>query len=894
MRERSGLQAILAPRRVAVIGASEKPGSVGRSVFENLTSGGFSGEIHPVNTLHASVLGAKAYTAIADVPAPVDLAVIVTPATTVPDVIGQCADAGVGGAIVISAGFRETGAAGAQLEREMTARARAAGMRIVGPNCLGVIVPRIGLNATFASRGALGGSVGFVSQSGALCTAILDWGHGRGVGFSHFISAGTMADVGFGDYIDYLADDTGTTSILLYVESVGDAAAFVSAAREAAAAKPVIVMKSGRSPAAAHAAASHTGALAGSDVVFDAALRRCGAMRVDTIEDLFDMADVLAKRSRPSGKRLAVLTNAGGPGVIAADALAAGGAELAQLSAATIAKFDSMLPAYWSRANPVDILGDADPVRYERALETLHDDPGADAVLVIYAPTGIAAPAEAAAGVVRAGASFAKPLYASWMGGEGIQEGSKLLDRAGIPTFPFPEDAVRAFDYLWRYDEDVRGLYETPRPLADPVDAAGAESMLVAIRASGRTVLSGPECSALLGRYGLSIVRTAAAGTPDEAVAAADSCGWPVAVKLHSRTLLHKTDVGGVALDIRDPDAVCRAFDAIRDAAIAHGGPSAFEGVLVQPMVKGDGYELILGSTVDAQFGPVVAFGLGGQLVEVFRDTALGLPPLNATLALRLMERTKVFRALQGIRGRAPVDLDALTTFVVRFASLVAGLPEVKEIDLNPLYAGPERIVALDARVILHDPSIPAAALPRSIIRPYPAEYVSSWRTPDGAGVTVRPIRPEDEPLLRTFQASLSDETVRLRYAHLVGLDARTAHARLARSCFVDYRREIALVALRSLPRSDVDEMMALGQVVRTRDPDEAEFAMLVGDAQQRKGLGTELLRRLVAVARAEGLRRLVGYILAENDPMRRICAAMGFELRSTVGSGVVTAVKLL
>jgi acetyltransferase len=885
----ANLHAIFAPSSVALIGATERPASVGRSLLENLTGGGFKGSIYPISLTHDTLLGKRAYRTIAAAPGPVDLAVIATPAATVPALLGECADAGVRGTIVISAGFREIGAAGADLEAQTLAQAQRGGVRVIGPNCIGIIVPRIGLNATFANGVALPGSVGFVSQSGALCTAVLDWSVTRNVGFSHFVSAGSMVDVGWHDYLDYLSDDLNTKSILLYIESIGDPAAFVSSAREAAFVKPVIVMKAGRTPAASRAAASHTGALAGSDDVLDAALRRCGVLRVDSVEDLFDMAEVLAKGPRPRGKRLGIVTNAGGPGVIAADALVGGGGDVADLAPNTIAALDALLPKHWSRANPVDVFGDADVSRYAKAVEIVCNDANVDATLVIYAPQAVAPPTETARSVtqVRAG----KPLLASWMGGAGVADGRAILDRAGISTFSYPEGAIKAFNYLWRYDDNLRGLYETPTLPPDGVhDKAGAAKMIAAVRRAGRTALTAPECAQILSCYGLDMIGTVTATSPDEAVAAADHLGYPVAVKLHSTLLLHKTDVGGVHLNVVGADGVRDAYEVIRSETLARAGPEAFLGVIVQPMIRGEGYELIAGSTVDKQFGPVIAFGLGGQLVEVFRDSALALPPLNGTLARRLMERTRVYRALCGVRGRRPVDIDRLETQLVRLGTLVMDQPWIREIDLNPLYVDAKRIVALDARIVLHDLDAQFESLPRPVIRPYPAQYAGTW-TKDGTTLTIRPIRPEDEPLVRAFHRKLSDESVYMRFAHVVGLDTRIAHEWLARSCFIDYGREITLVAERVDAATGAAEILGIGTIIKTRRPGEAEFALLIGDAHQGEGIGTELLRRLLGVATAEGYKRVVGHVLASNGKMRSVCSRLNFVTTVSTGDPVVHAV---
>jgi acetyltransferase len=776
----------------------------------------------------------------------------------------------------------------------MFAEAQAIGMRIIGPNCLGVIIPGLGLDATFASATALPGSIGFVSQSGALCTAILDWAASRNVGFSYFISAGSMVDVGWADYLDHLVDDPQTKSILLYMESVGDhPSSFVSSARQAASLKPLIVMKSGRTEVAGRAAVSHTGALMGNDDVFDAALRRCGALRVDSIQDLFDMADVLAKGKRPAGKRLAIVTNAGGPGVIAADALIAAGGQLASLAPESRAALDALLPAHWSRANPVDIFGDADPARYSHAVGVALRDPNSDAVLVIYAPQAVANGLEVAESI-RGSAAGAKPVLAAWMGGAGVADGISALERAGISTYSYPELAVSAFDYLWRYDENLKALYETPATTGDeaPDHDAAACAIQSAVTA-GRTSLTPAECAGLAAAYGIPLIASVEASTGDEAVAAAGDCGYPVAVKVRSNVVTHKTDVGGVRLNVSSPAGVRDAFDSIRESVSARAGAAAFGGVIVQPMAaSSDGLELILGCSSDPQFGPVIVFGLGGTLVEVFRDRAIGLPPLNGTLARLLMESTRAFAAFGAVRGRAAVDVDALAALVVRFSRLVTDVPRIREVDLNPLFVGPSRIVALDMRVLLHDPAVATQALPKPAIRPYPSQYSGTWTASDGTPVEIRPIRAEDEPLVREFHRSLSDDTVYMRFAHVERLEGRIAHARLARACFIDYGREIALIA--ESTAGDHRRVLGIANLVRTRRRGQAEFALLVGDGFQRRGVGTELLRRLVAIGSEERMTEIVGYVLESNAPMLAICKRLGFTEHGRAGDSVVrTTLKL-
>ena len=895
---RHPLDAIFSPRNVAVIGASETQGSVGRTLLWNLISHPFGGAVFPVNPKRASVLGIHAYPSILEVPAQVDLAVIVTPARTVPGIIDECVQAGVKGAIIISAGFKEIGEQGAELERMVLERARSAQMRIIGPNCLGVMSPLSGLNATFAKGIALPGNVGFISQSGALCTAVLDWSFREHVGFSAFVSVGSMLDVNWGDLIYYLGDDDRTRSIVMYMETVGDAQSFMSAAREVSLTKPIIVIKAGRSAAAAKAAASHTGSLAGSDDVLDAAFRRCGVLRVEHLSHLFAMAEVLAKQPRPAGPRLTILTNAGGPGVLATDMLVAGNGKLAELSDETMAAFDEVLPRHWSHNNPVDIIGDADPDRYTKAVKIAIEDKNTDGLMVILTPQDMTYPTQTAEQMARALTETRKPVLASWMGGPEVAGGVDVLNRANIPTFDYPDTAASIFNYMWRYSYNLRTIYETPSlPVASEAEATNqrrATELIEAVRQKGRTILTEYESKQVFAAYGISTVPTFLAGSPDDAVALAKEIGYPVVLKLNSETITHKSDVQGVQLNLRDDDAVRRAYETIEKTVAERVGPGHFQGVTVQPMEKLDGYELIIGSSQDIQFGPVLLFGTGGTLVEVFRDRALGLPPLNTTLARRMMEQTRIFEALQGVRGRKGVDIDALERLMVRFSNLVVEQPRIKEIDINPLLASPERIIALDARIVLHDPAVPDDELPRPSIRPYPIRYSHEWTLPDGQTLTIRPVKPEDEPMMIDFTLSLSPDNLYLRYFHSISVSTLISHEKLTRLCFVDYDREISLVAVREDPKTKRPEVIAHGQLTKLHGRRDAEFAVQVRDVYQGSGLGTHILTQLLDIARDEKLEKVVAEIMPDNAGMRRVCTKLGFDFSRMPNSQNFMAEKML
>jgi acetyltransferase len=881
---RSPLDAIFRPTSVAVIGATEKQGSVGRTILWNLISTTFGGTIYPVNPTRPSVLGIRAYPSISDVPEQVDLAVIVTPAPTVPAIIDECVAAGVQGAIVISAGFKEVGPEGAALEAQILAKAREGQMRIIGPNCLGVMNPITGLNATFAHAIARPGRVGFISQSGALLTAILDWSFRENVGFSAFASMGSMLDVDWGDMIYYLGNDPHTESIVIYMETIGDARSFLSAAREVAFTKPIIVIKPGRTEGAAKAAASHTGSLTGSDEVMEIAFRRSGVLRVGSISDLFNMAEVLAKQPRPRGRRLSIVTNAGGPGVLATDALLTGQGELAEISPETMAKLNEILPAAWSRNNPIDILGDAAPERYAKTLEIVAEDENSDGLLVILTPQAMTDSTATAEALKQYSQSLGKPLLASWMGGTIVAAGEAILNQANIPTFAYPDTAATMFNYMWRYSVNLRSLYETPQfaPESDEVAASREEVKQIVdrVRQTGRTILTEYESKQVMAAYGIPSVETRLATTVDAAVSEAADIGYPVVLKLNSETITHKTDVGGVRLNLADEAAVRAAYAAI-EAAVP---PADFHGVTVQPMIKLDGYELILGSSPDSQFGPALLFGYGGTLVEVFKDRALGLPPLTTVLARRMMERTKIYEALQGVRGRAAVDLAELEQIMVRFSQLVVEQRWIKEMDINPLLASPvtedggQSIIALDARVVLYEREMKEEDLPRLAIRPYPHQYVKPWTMKDGSEVNIRPIRPEDEPLMVEFHQKLSEQSVYMRYFRALNLGQRVAHDRLTRICFIDYDREMALVAVRRY-EDGRREVVGAGRLSKEYLDNEAEFALLISDDYQGQGLGGELLRRLIAWGRDERVNRIVAYMLPQNNAMRALCQKLGFAL---------------
>lgn len=931
---RDSLEMFFAPRAVAVIGASEKPRSVGRTVLRNLLDTPFGGTVYPIHPESAQVLGIKAYPNVAAVPGPIDLAVIATPAATVPDMIQECAAAGVGGAIIISSGFRESGADGWALEQKILENARRADgthLRILGPNCLGVMRPFKGLNATFASGLPRKGGIGFISQSGALGTAVLDWSIRENFGFSAFISVGSMLDLGWGELIDYLGADEHTQSIVLYMETVGDARAFLSAARQVALDKPLIILKAGRSEQGARAAERHTGAESESDAVLDAAFRRAGALRVDTIADLFHIAEVLAKQPRPKGPQLAILTNAGGPGVLATDSLYKYGGTLADLTPETLAQLDGILPLHWSHSNPVDILGDAEPALYAKTLDIVSHDSRANGVLVVLTPQAMTDPTASAEAIKPFAQMRSKPLLAAWMGGAEVEVGANALRAAGVPVFSYPDHAVRMFDYLWRYSQNLRALYETPVLAEAEVDDAvrvRVRALIEGARAAGRTLLTENESQDILTAYGIPFIETRLVTTATEAVKAADALGYPVVMKLNTDKILHKREYDGVILNITSANNVRATFRAVKNTVTNLLGKENFRGVLLQPMLNlRGGYALHLGSMLDPQFGPVLRFGaekrppqtdvrgmpVGSEpttkimLDARYRDDALGLPPLNTTLARRMMEATRVYSILR----EAQVDTRELELALARFSQLVVEQPWIKAIEIHPLVVlppfagqrdGATRVVGLDARILLHEPTLQEHELPRPAIRPYPTQYVEPFNLKDGTPVTIRPIRSEDETLLIHFHEKLSEQSVYLRYFHALNLSQRIAHERLARIATNDYDREIALVVERCAPPckesegegAPVRELLAVARLTKIQNTGDAEFAVLIRDDMQRQGLGTVLLAKLIEIGRVEGVKRIVGEILPENIGMKRVTEKSGFKLRYDIEEGLTHAVLVL
>lgn len=885
------LDSIFAPQRVAVVGASEDPDKVGARVLANLAGSGFGGEVYPVNARREQVQGLRAYPSITALPEVPDLVVVCTPAATVIDVVQECGDRGVGGVIVVSAGFAEVGDEGRGLQRQLAeTAARYEDMRVIGPNCLGVLVPGAGLNASFAGALPPRGRLAFISQSGAVCTAVLDWARGRGIGFSHFVSLGNMADVGFAALIDYFGQSPDVDAILLYIESITDAREFMSAARAFARRKPIVAYKAGRFAQSAAAAASHTGAMAGDDDAFDAAARRAGVERVFEMEDMFDCAQLLAHERLPRGPRLAIVTNAGGPGVMAVDSLLARSGSLAELSRETLTALDGILPPAWSHGNPVDILGDAPPQRYADAIAPVLADRGVDAVLVVLSPQAMTDPTECARALARYAQQTRKPLLASWMGGEAVAAGREVLQETGIPVYETPEGAIEAFTHLVSYARNLETLYETPRDILPEAWAAPRRLEGWPPEPGTDGVVGERESKRLLRAYGIRCVMPERAGSPEAAVRVARSMGYPVVVKVDSPDISHKTDVGGVVLDVRGDDAVRRVYSEIVSSAAEHRPGARVDGVFVEPMVRAtDGIELILGCKRDATFGAIVLVGLGGVSAELFRDFALELPPVNERLARRLLESLRAWPLLRGYRDRPGIDVDALVEAIVRFSYLVAEHPEVTEIDVNPLLATPRGVTALDARMVLRPEGLAAPAYSHLAIRPYPEHYVHEDYLRDGTPVTYRPIKPEDEPMWHRLLSSCSEDSIRARFFSVI---KEFTHEIASRFCFIDYEREMAIVA--EVETAGRRELIAVGRLVADPDHEAAEFAILIGDDWQGLGLGSKLTAYCLQVAEQWGIDWIYATTLKGNVRMLAIFEEHGFTTRPDPEEGVVDAMRPL
>ncbi len=887
------LDKIFDPHRVAVIGASDSPSSVGYTVLRNLVGSGFRGVVYPVNPKRESVQGIHAYPDIPSLPHAPDLAVVCTPAPSVPGIVRACGEAGTRGMVIISAGFREIGAEGKKLEQQvLEEQAKFDGMRIVGPNCLGIIVPGIQLNASFAAATPQKGHIGFISQSGALCTSVLDWALEEGIGFSYFVSVGNMLDVNMGDLIDYFGSATETQSIILYIESISEAREFMSAARAFARTKPIVAYKAGRFAESAQAAASHTGAMAGVDAVYEAAFQRAGIVRIFEVDDMFDCAELLARQQPPKGDRLAIITNAGGPGVMTTDTLIACDGKMATLSDETIKELDGCLPPFWSHGNPVDVLGDAPPERFAKAVETVLKDKEVDAVLVILTPQAMTDPTATAQAVARAASHAHKPVLAAWMGGLMVSDGIQMLNEAGIPSYTTPEKAVRAFMHLVSYARNLEILHETPRdiPMDFTLDRRRLRGVFDTILTEGNEVLSENVSKAFLESYEIPVTKPRLARSPEEAIELAQEAGYPVVLKIHSPEITHKTDVGGVALNLSSDEAVRKAFDKMIAMAGEKRPDAHIMGATVQKMMTHpNGFELILGMKKDPVFGAVIMVGMGGTAAEVFRDRALALPPLNESLARRMLEALKSWPLLQGHRGKPGANIDRLIEILLRFSYMVADYPEIKELDVNPLLVTPDDAVALDARVIIDREMVAHTVRPYAhlAIRPYPEEFVAEKKMADGTPVVLRPIKPEDEPMWHDLLGSCSTQSLWFRFSYLF---KQTTHEMAARYCFVDYDREIGIVA--EVEEEGERKLIGVGRLVADMNHENAEYAVIVVDRWHGHGLGGLLTDYCLDVARRWGVKHVVAETSKDNARMLATFRNRGFEMNEESEEDVVLVSK--
>lgn len=875
-----GLDRLFEPQSIAVIGASNKRGSVGYVLLRNIINAEYRGVVYPVNISSLSVQGIQAYASIGQVPSKVDLAVIAVPAQAVPETMRQCGQAGVSAAVIITAGFKETGAAGKRLEDEVVGIAHEYGIRVLGPNCLGYTRPGMGLNVTFAHVVPEGGKVAFLSQSGALGTSVLDWAAANHIGFSAFVSVGSMADVDFGDMIDYFGKDPRTGSIMLYVESITDARKFMSAARRFARTKPIFVLKSGRTARSALAAASHTGAMAGDDTLYSAAFRRAGVVRGDEISDLFDCTEALSRSGSLPGPRLGILTNAGGPGVMACDVLMRLDGELAELAPETVAALDAALPAFASSANPVDVLGDAGADRYAIGVKALMDDPNCDGILAILTPQANSQPAETARALVEAARIGRKPLLASFMGEIMVAEALDILRRAHVPVFDTPERAVRAYMNMCQYARNIANIYETPAdilPEFEP-DRAAVKEIFRRVAAEDRSILTEFEAKKVLEAYDIPVVKTVIATTAEECAQAAEEIGFPVVVKILSNDITHKSDVGGIGLNVRSAAEAAEQFTKITERVRLAVPEAEIAGVTVQQMSRG-GYEVIIGAKKDPTFGPALVFGLGGTGVEVYKDVAVEFPPLNQALAHSMIKGTKVSKLLEGYRGKDGIDMTALEQVLVKVSYLQVDFPEILEMDINPMQVRADGLNALDARFVIDPKAVRKISHPGAhlIIPMYPVKY--EWEIPVDDGIaTIRPIRPEDEPLWTEMIESLSPDTSQARFFNTFGGVTREM---LVQYCHIDYDREIALVAVVQPKGKKKPRMIGVGRLVLdSADSKQGEFSILVRDDYQRKGVGTRLTNALIEVAMEGHVEEIFGDVLESNPAISAFAENLGFDVR--------------
>ena len=873
------LTPLFTPKSVALFGASDREDSVGGVVFKNMLGAGFKGNIYAINPKRDEVQGQKAYKSLAAIGKVPDLAVVATPATSIPAIVEACGEHGVKTMLILSAGFRETGAEGRRLEDRVTELVRQYGIRLMGPNCLGIIRPDIGLNVTFGNNDAIPGNLALVSQSGAICTAILDWAEQNGIGFSAVVSTGIAADLDFGDYLDYLVSDPATRAILLYVEGINNSRRFMSAVRAAARIKPVIALKVGRHAAGAEASMSHTGALVGSDETFSAALSRSGVLRVDTVTQLFSAARALSSTHyRGKSGRLVIVTNGGGPGVMAADRATDQGIELASLSDKTMNRLNEVLPSVWSHNNPVDIIGDAPPDRYEKALDICLEDPEIDGAIVILTPQAMTRPTEVAEAVIRSAERNKKPIMTSWMGGDQVEAARQLFNDARVPNFRLLENAVDAFSYLARYNRNQSLLLQTPGPLtkgqAVP-DREGARLIIESVLTTSRKVLTEPESMAVFNAFGIPTVRNAIAHSANEALIAAGSIGYPVAMKVLSPNISHKSDAGGVRLNINSAQEVRGAYKQLVEQVEERVPGAIIEGVNIEKMHRSaSGRELMIGIIRDPVFGPVISFGSGGTAVEIMGDSAISLPPLNVQLAIDLINRTRVSKMLGKFRQLPAVDMDKLVDVLLNVSAMACELPWIQEMDINPLIVDENGAVAVDARIVVDYPKVSTDPYHHLAIHPYPSQLEKKIQLDDGTDIMIRPIRPEDAQMEDKFVRELSDEAKYFRFMNSL---QELSQEMLVRFTQIDYHNEMALIAVVSTDHGD--EQIGVARYSTNVDRTSCEFALVVSDAWQSHGIAHRLMQDLMDVARDRELEIMEGQVLRNNYRMLELVETLGFEI---------------
>jgi acetyltransferase len=873
------------PKSVVLFGATDRSGSVGLTTLTNLLSSQDKRKVYIVHPKHEQIMDVKCYPSLSGLPEIPDLAIIATGAEIVPDIVEDCGKTGIKAVIIISSGFKESGEKGQDRESKIIECAKKYGMRIMGPNCLGTIRPSSGLNATFARKGTKPGKIAFLSQSGALGTSVLDWAVSRDIGFSAFVSLGSMLDIDFGDLIDFFGLDPQTKSIIIYLESLGNnlenARKFMSAVRGFARNKPIIVIKAGKFQESRQAAKSHTGAMVGEDSYYNAVFDRAGVVRVDEIGDLFDCASILDTAILPKGQNVAIITNAGGPAVLTTDALIGREGKLAPLSEATIKSLNQVLPAYWSKSNPIDILGDASVERYISAIDAVLKDPEVHGVVIIYTPQGVATAVDLARAIAKTAKKSTKPILTAMMGSKEVEKARQVFYDNKVPTYEFPEEAIKTYMYMYHYARNLENLYETPEDMALDVGTPKNHLKLLIRNAAraGRLVLSEDDSKKFLNTYRINVTLPHFAADANAAVSAASGMGYPVVMKIQSPDISHKSDVGGVQLNLQTPEAVRKAFQEMTDAIQLNIPGARIEGVTVQQMLTTYDYELIIGSKKDPTLGPVIIFGQGGTETEFYKDVAIGLPPLNQRLARMLIERTNVYNMLsKGFRKKPAVNLRLLDETLIRLSNMIVDFPEIKELDINPLVVSGDRVIALDARIIIDENTVKTeqSEFSHLIISPYPTRYIQPWLCRDGRSVLLRPIRPEDEPLEHELIAGLSPESSRFRFFYII---KDISHEMLSRFCNIDYSREIAIIA--ESTTGGKRRNVGVGRLVIQPGTAIGEFATLVADDFQEVGLGHKLTDMLIGIAQERGIKNLYGVILKDNAKMVGLARSLGFTIEA-------------